>query len=486
LIQTVAAQFPALGAAAPPQRFVGVTVMPEFIQTEGVGGVLDNLVRRVGVTAVTTAPNVIALADEKTGSREPPIDAGAGKVRLLDRPLWGKRELFVRSAPAFVPDVRLYQGLRYQPPPATDLTRKQGRVIQDFIRGAHDRGLKVYFQLQAASPPSYRVQFGGPVEDDRPQLPDGRIPPRRVANNGSLASDDIRRYVHALIRDLFRAYPDLDGLRVDWPEYPPYFLDDLFLDFSAPAQRAAERLEIPFERMRKDALCLYKLLHGGLKPRHLAAWGEPDGGRNFLLSALINYPGFLDLLRFKALLVSELLSGFRQALTEAAGKAKELVPNAFPPPWNLVSGFDYQRAAPSSSGISVKLYTMHWPMMLRFYGDTLAQANFAISESLLVSALVRLLDIADDAGRPHLSDYRYPEPDEPHPVGLKAQSRKIRQAREEAGATPVFALAHGYGPAADFRRRLEVAWTASGGRVWINRYGYLSDEKLDVIKTVCR
>ena len=51
---------------------------------------------------------------------------------------------------------------------------------------------------------------------------------------------------------------------------------------------------------------------------------------------------------------------------------------------------------------------MHWPMMLRFYGDTLARANPAISDFLLVSALVRLLDIADDAGRPHLSDYRYP------------------------------------------------------------------------------
>jgi hypothetical protein len=100
--------------------------------------------------------------------------------------------------------------------------------------------------------------------------------------------------------------------------------------------------------------------------------------------------------------------------------------------------------------------------------------------------LVRLLDIADDAGRPHLSDYRYPEPDEPHPAGLKAQSRKIRQAREEASATPVFALAHGYGPTADFRRRLEVAWAASGGRVWINRYGYLSDEKLEAIGAICR
>ena len=50
------------------------------------------------------------------GSREPPIDAGAGKVRLLDRPLWGKRELFVRTAPSYSAAIAsLYRGLRYQP-----------------------------------------------------------------------------------------------------------------------------------------------------------------------------------------------------------------------------------------------------------------------------------------------------------------------------------------------------------------------------------
>ena len=94
--------------AAPDTRFVGVTVMPEYIQHEGVNGVLDNLQKRARVTAVATSPYVIEPATEKTGSREPPIDAGAGKVRLLDRPLWGKRELFVRTAPSFAPETRLY------------------------------------------------------------------------------------------------------------------------------------------------------------------------------------------------------------------------------------------------------------------------------------------------------------------------------------------------------------------------------------------
>ena len=38
-------------------RVVGVTVMPEFFQVEGVGRVLDNLQRRAGITAIATSPS---------------------------------------------------------------------------------------------------------------------------------------------------------------------------------------------------------------------------------------------------------------------------------------------------------------------------------------------------------------------------------------------------------------------------------------------
>jgi len=467
------------------RRFLGVTVMPEYVQTEGIDKVLDNLAA-LGATAVATSPYVMEPADEKTGSREPPDDAGAGKVRLLERPLWGKRELFVRTAPSFVPEAKLYQGLRYQPAPATELTRKHGLLVRDFLRAAQAKHLKVYLQVQAAIPPGYRVQFGGPLEADRPRLPDGQGPPRRLANNGSLASPAIRDYTHALIRDLLRVYPDIDGLRVDWPEYPPYFLDDVFLDFGEPAQAAAKRLSFDFERMQRQASELYKLLHGGLTDAHLAYWTESDGGPYRLLRGLADRPGLGDWLRFKAELVEELLAGFRKVLTEAGGKDKELMPNAFPPPFSLASGFDFARAARHCTAVSVKLYSMHWAMILRFYGDAIRQANPKLSEKVLVRALVRLLDIADDDGLPRLEDYGYPEPAVPHPVGDKAQARKIAQAQADADTMRVYALAHGYGPADDFRKRLNVAWQASRRGVWINRYGYLSDAKMKIVADVCR
>ena len=87
----------------PGKPFVGITVMPEYLQSETVDGVLDNLVEKAGATAVATSPYLMEPASGQDGSREPPDDAGAGKVRLLERPLWGKRDLWVRTAPSFEP-----------------------------------------------------------------------------------------------------------------------------------------------------------------------------------------------------------------------------------------------------------------------------------------------------------------------------------------------------------------------------------------------
>lgn len=364
-----------------PRNFIGITMMPEWIQHEGIERTLDNLVHKAGATAVATSPYVMEPSDEKSGSREPPIDAGAGSVRLLDRTLWGRRELFVKTAPGFAPNTRLYHGLRYQPPPPAELTRKQGPVLKNFIRAAQARHLKVYLQVQAAIPPGYRVQFGGPQGDDRPLLPDGRIPPQRLANNGSLASPHIVAYHCALLKDLVQAYPDAAGLRVDWPEYPPYFLDDIFLDFGPHAEAAATRLGFDFDRMRRAAGALYTKIHGGLTNADLLPWAEADGGRYRLLHWLKDQPVLLDWLRFKAILAEELIAAFRKAMDEAGGKRIELVPNAFPPPWSLVSGLDYGRFAKNASAISVKLYTMHWPVMLRFYGDVILRANPALDEA---------------------------------------------------------------------------------------------------------
>ena len=465
-------------------RSVGVTVMPEYAQSEGVNAVLDNLQSRANVTGIATSPYVMEPADSTTGGREPPIDAGAGGVRLLDRPLWGGHELYVRTAPSFEPNRSLYSGLRYQPPPPSALTAKAGGVVDEFITTAKARGLTVHLQIQAAIPPGYRVQFGGPDPEDQPRLPNGQTAEGRVDKNASLASPEVIAYGQALIRDLIRAYPNIDGIRIDWPEYPPYAFESLFFDCSEHAMQAAERLGFDVDRIRTDMAALFQHVTGLLADADLHRIAGPDAVAN-LLSMLRRHPGVWDMLRLKAHLVTELLGAYRMALNEAGGADKELVPQAFPPPWNIVSGFDYAAAQPYAAAIGVKLYTMHWPMMLRFYGDALTRHNPGLTESAVLAALTALLDIADGpAERTSLADWIYPGPDEPHPVSAESQARKIAAARYDAGATPVIAFTHAYGPAADFANRLRAVFATTGRRTVVNRYGYLSDTKLDLLGDV--
>ena len=465
-------------------RELGITVLPEFFQSEGIDAVLRNL-RRAGASAVATSPYVMASATDQTGSREPPIDAGAGGVRLLDRPLFGRRELFVRTAPSYAPDRALYAGLRYQPAEPDALTRAEGDTVARAIQAAKAQGLAVHLQLQAAIPPGYRVQFGGPLEDDRPLLPDGSSPGLRVDNNGSLASPHILAYTQALIRDMLRAYPDIDVLRLDWPEYPPYSLDSLFFDFSPHAVAAMAGMGFDVDQMRGDLAAVHRLLGGGLTQGSVAQLA--GAGPYAAVRLLQARPGVLDWLRAKAAIATRFIATCAGTVAEASGGKVGLMPQAFPPPWAAVSGFEYGAVAGSGvCGIGVKLYTMHWPMMLRAYGDALVARNPGLAGDLtLPSDLSRLLDLHDpgqDVGA--LAGVHYPEPDEPHPAGRDAQMRKIRQAQQEAGAVPVHAFAHGYGPLDDVRARVALASEAADGRVWINRYGYLSDAKLDAIREV--
>ena len=127
---------------------------------------------------------------------------------------------------------------------------------------------------------------------------------------------------------------------------------------------------------------------------------------------------------------------------------------------------------------------MHWTVIVEFWGRVLLDRNPGLDEEQLVKALARLFDLGARAdGRESLAAYHYPEPDEPHPVSAAAQSRKIElalaQAQVGGGDMAITPIVHGYGPHDDFLRRFRVVADSRANGVWINRYGYLSDEKLD-------
>ena len=204
-------------------RLLGITVLGDFILSEGVDAIVENLLR-IGATAVAVNPTVTAESDEANGSFQPPIDAGSSP-RVFDRPLFGKHSLWVRGGVSYSPNAEFYADSAYSPRKPNDLTEKYGSIIGDFVSRAVAEGLKVYFQVGAVQPSGLR-------DEDRPRLPDGSLPPNRMADTGSLGSEAVRSYNRAYVKDLLVEYPGISGFRPDWPEYPCYTLGEVFQDFS--------------------------------------------------------------------------------------------------------------------------------------------------------------------------------------------------------------------------------------------------------------
>ena len=460
-----------------------------YFQSEGVEAVLDTLAT-ARVNAIAISPSVYEQIDELPSSdaaglseelprREPPVDGGAGSVRIVERLLWGKEEVLINPSPSAPPNMEFYEGLKYQPSQATKFTESNGGMIQEIIDGAHARGIKVYFQLSA-------VQVPGQFDEDMPRLPNGEYPRQRMVHTVSLASDDVRAYICARVKDVMTSYPEIDGLRHDWPEHPPYRLGDAFLDFSETARRIAPRLGFDFESMRMAADTLYDRLQQ-LTNDDLAVLSDARSVPYLVAKMLARNPGLAELLRFKAALTTLYIKELREAL-DSVSHGKDLSPNAFPPPLSLLSGMNFNDVSEHADSINMKIYTMHWPQMVRFYAEELLEHNAEpLDEELLVTALSNLFEFEDGDTGTSLDDYRYPSPEDPHRAGLQAQSRKIRQAQSETGdRAKLYPTVHGYGPPDDFEERLRLAWDTGKAGIWINRYCYLGDEKFRAIGRLSR
>lgn len=465
-----------------PALNLGITVMPEWFQCEGIESVLDNL-EAAGASALVTSPYLLAVTPSGDGAREPPPDGDAGGVRPLDRPLWGLRETWVRTAPSITHDLTRYEGLRYQPTAPGALTRAHPRLIDDVIERAQRRGITVYLQVMAASPPGYRVQFSGAFDEDQCLGPDGRPHPHRVDRNASLASSHVREYGAALLAELAERYPEVHGFRVDWPEYPPYDLRSALFDFNPQAHPALRDQGV--DPLGYAGLVSEKLACWQAAAREGAAFGV-QAVRDRLAGA--GWDGFfsdsgdgLPLWASKRASAGAMLRCFRQALDQVSGQRRTLEPQVFPPPLSAYSGVDWRAMSETADAVGVKLYTMHWPMIARYWARDLVGPSDGHALDVVTAAMADFLGFCDDP-LPDGALLHYPPPDMPHPVGKQAQIHKLQQAQKEAGQVPVIAFAHSYGPAADVRQRIATAASALGdgapARLWVNRYGYLADTKL--------
>ena len=482
------------------KKYLGVTVLADFVLSEGVDPIVENLVR-AGVTAVATNPTVTAPAPDGSGTFQPPADAGSSP-RTFDREIFGKHALWVQSAPSFEPNSKYYTNSSYGPRAVKPLTLQHGDVIDRFVKACREAELKVYFQLGAAQPTGLR-------DEDRPRQVDGSIGDVRMADTGSLASSAIRQYNRAYVRDILDRYPDVEGFRIDWPEYPCYTMYEALHDFSPlvrawALERGFDQIENVFVGMQR----FHDHLSGCVTNAQLAETNGMSIPMAFAKLAGDDGDAVHNWLELKAALSVDLVADWRRLLDETKD-GLHLTAHAFMPPYSDITGLSFSGVSEHCDSISPKFYTMHWPLMVQFWTDWLLERSENLNrenlnrenlnrENLNRENTVRTIASWMELGTPteieeRLELYRYPNPEEAHPIPVTTQQSKLREVKvrlqgAETGApaaTEFVPLVHGYGPVDDFADRFSTIWNAEVDGVWINRYGYLSDEKLELVGQVC-
>jgi hypothetical protein len=483
---------PGAGGAGHPRQ-LGVVLTPAEVQDEGLDRVLDNIVA-AGATAISPTLGVYAPARNGEGSREPPLDV-SGEARLLDRPLWGRRELWMRGYTPHPPDPSIWADVPYAPPPLAPPELRID-VVRAIVDGARVRGLAVEIQVSPYTLPgapggqTFGSGHGTGLVDDRPRRIDGSVGERIVAGHGCLNNPRVRGLGRARLREALRHYPDVDGIFLDWTEYTCYFLEDCFTCFCDYCRVAAEQRGYDWSRIQRDTCALWDRLH------HLTAddlacatTAMDNSGWPFTLlerSGLLS--GVADLLRFKVDSVQEAAAELRRTMDEAGASGVALGLNGFAPPWSQITGMEYRRVHEVVQATRCKLFTFHWPMIVNWWSSSLLDWNPDLDEQAVLRAVQTALDLSPPPGehRRALADYRMPRPEEPHPVTPGVLTRKIDQAIHQAGSPRCLAYVHSYRPAAEFAQVLEAVLASEAAGCWVQRYGYLSDEKLAIMRSVWR
>jgi hypothetical protein len=455
-------------------RFLGVVVEPAYVQVEGLGQVFDNL-ERVGTQAIGLWPHLMQPATPETGARVPDLHID-GYKRLLARPLWGRRELYVKSFAAYEPDVVLYGNGPYRPPPAApaDLDRA---IPQTMVAEAQRRGMQTYLGTGPFTPPGLRGE-------DQPVRVDGRpVQPPYVARLACLNSLEAQQYALASIADLVQNYPQAKGLILDWVEFGAYRLEDHFTCFCPHCEGRARAGGFDWPRIRRAVAALWDWLHA-LTPAELCRASSLWGSASRLVELLTAYPGWVDFLRFKAESVAAFYRRVRALLDDRGRPDMALVARGWCPPWNRSSGSDYRALAGVCGAVSPKLFTFDHAVLPRWWAETLLEWNPALAEADALDAVVEWLDLPDDRAPRRLDQYTIPAPDEPHPARLETYRARLREVADQVGGRAAcYPIAHPYLPDRQWAEMLRLIRESDVDGLWVNMYGYLSDAKLEILRT---
>lgn len=468
----------------------GIVITPAEAAHEGIDNILDKL-QDVGANSVAISPGVFVPSSPVEGVREPPLDI-EGEARELDRPLWGSTVQYLTGYSPYDPDRNLWKDVPFEAPQAApDGLRVDYAAL--LIDEARHRGMNAFVvtspTLLPGLPGGQSFSSGSSVNDinDRIIQVDGNTSTRAIAGQGCVNNPRVQALARARLTETLNHYAEATGIFIDWAEYTCYLPKDIFTCFCVHCEQRARTRSLAWPDIRRGVQQLVDDL-GSVNEMRLRDLTE--AGPTTLVESLLILSGsgvsvrdaLTELVKFKADSVAEFFNG-AQALAADLGSKVEIGANAFAPPWNQVTGSDFARLSAQVEVVRCKLFTFHWPMMTRWMSEFLLSKNPELSPSAVLGATQAMYQVPTPATehRKSLDDYRMPAPDEPHPILLSALGEKLAESKSHiASSARLEAYIHSYRPVGEFAALLRSTDRVDG--TWIQRYGYLSDRKLEVIR----
>ena len=453
-------------------KFLGVFVSPLYVQVEGLQRVFDNL-ESIGTHAICTLPYV--FRPSAAGKRFPPLHID-GYERLAARPVWGKREVDLERFLTYAPQAGLYEGCPYKPDAKPVPAELDATLPQRMIEEARRRGMQAHILIHPFLAPRLRLE-------DHPVYVDASSPTQPpVAASACPNSPAAEAYGLAQLQDIVQNYGEIDGLIPDWVEFGAYRLEDHFSCFCPHCERRARDLGLDWGLIKKDVTALWDHLHA-LTPRGLEHSRRLLRNPSELLELLMQHPGWVQLLKFKADSIVGFYLKMRRLLDRMGHEEMELAARGWPPPWNRSSGMDYRALAETCGTIAPKLFTFDYSVLPRWYGQSLVRWNPELSESLVLDALVDWMNLHDDLEQRSFAHYHIPAPEELHPARLEVYRTRVDEVvAQVAGKARCRPFAHAYLPESQWKRMVALLRDSQVDGMWVQMYGYLSDRKLGILR----
>lgn len=434
-------------------------------QYNDIDSILDSM-KKIGVHRMA----VSSLAFKETGNasdnRLPPLDID-GEERILERPFpdgshvkYGKRYL------PFSPDMERFNNTTYKPVSSLmRYTLDSNDILKDVVIKAKNKGISVTISIPSEG-------ISGHI-DDYPIDPFGKEHILQISRKGCINSANVVNYYIAMIGEIVKRYHP-DRIMLDWVEYTNYFFSDNLVCFCPHCKKKAIDYGFDLKKMQDAALNVF---------RNISSMNQVpiSGGKEWIEIWETISPGISELFRFKAQACIDFVSTIRGFLDSIGASDTGIQISCFAPPMNIGTGLDYSRVAAISQTIEVqpKMYRFHWALMVKWYAEELAKINDHIKPEEWIPFVKDLLRVTDTSCM--LNHYKMPGPKEFGAIDYQCELEKI-SAVEKAGQSGITYRIHGYGPDELFRKRVIRANESSIDLCSVQRYGYLSDNKLAMLR----